>query len=718
MTWLLFPVLVIAMPGIAITGRVYDATDSTPLYGAHVSVHGTDRGTATDSTGRFVIVGIDPAGLQLEASHVAYTPARTRVNRRQCRDINFLLQPRAITLAPVEVRPRVPTPPPGTVELTIDQVRHVPGAEKDLFRALQTLPGVASTGDYFGWLYVRGGVPSENLFLLDGLEIPNPYHFAGLASVFNNRLVDRVRFSTGGFGPDRGDRVASVLQVTTRPARTDRVHMLVGLDPVEIDGTIESMLPGNVGMLAAARHSYLGSLLRQIDFGTGYLQPGYTDLQVRLTRRWHNPALDLSAGLLRSAEHAVAGDSGGSRRLGLDLASDFWTAGVNLSWQPHARIRIRSTLSALDSRQEFKVRDAFGTHERHHHPRKRGFVIDARCLVTDQTVVRAGASLGAVDYSHHSTLPMELIDPSRWGDTATARVSFNQGGGFVELVHDPGIIRLAAGLRVDARSLGDPVVASPRLNAVVRLGTDTRLHAAWGIYRQFAAPEYVAPDSLGLPGLDPSRSRHIVVGFNHRLPADVEARVELYDKNLTNVVVVENRVAGDTTPMYTVSTSGTGRARGIELTLSGSGDRLSWRISYAFSRARRSWLHGIKPTPADGEQPHILNLTGAIKLPAAFDASARLRWAAGAPYTPETHYYENHCIPGDHNSARYPDYFRLDLRLARRFRFGRHRLEAYASVLNVTCAGNVQSYYYDSTGERKTIYMMPLLPLVGIEFGF
>ena len=718
MTWLLLSVLLVAAPGRMLSGRVFDATDSTPLCGAHVSVRGTTRGTATDSAGRFVIAGIDPSELQLEASHIAYVPSQARVNRAQRHSVDFMLQPRTITLAPVEIRPRTPAPSPGTVELSIDQVRQVPGAEKDLFRAVQAQPGVASTGDYFGWLYVRGGTPDENLFLLDGLEIPNPYHFAGLASVFNNRLVDKVRFSTGGFGPGHGDRVSSVLQVTTRPVRTDRVRAQVGLDPIELDGTVEGILPGAVGLLAAARHSYLGTLLRQVDFGTSYLQPGYTDLQARLTRRWNNPALDLSASLLRSVEHAVAGDSGHSRKLGLDLTSDFWTAGVNLCWRPHPRLRVRSTLSAYDSRQEYEIRDAFGTHERRHHPRKRTLSGDARYLATDRTALVAGVSLGAVNYSHRSTLPMELVDPSRWGDTATAEVSFNQGGGFVELVHDPGIIRLAAGLRVDARSLGDPVVVSPRFNARVRLGSNTGLHAAWGIYRQFAAPEYLAPDSLGLPGLDPSRSRHAVLGIDHRLPAGIEARVELYDKFLTNVLVVEDRIAGGTATVRTGSASGTGWARGIELSLSGSGNRFSWRASYAYARARRSWLHGVAPTPTDGEQPHILNLTGAIELPAAFDASARLRWTAGAPYTPETHYYENHCIPGDHNSARYPDYFRLDLRLARRFRLGRHRLEAYASVLNATWAKNVQSYYYDAAGERQTINMMPLLPLIGIECGF
>jgi hypothetical protein len=219
MSWLI--ALIVAANNGIVTGWVFDAADSTPLRAANVTVPGTELGTFTDSTGRYVLTGVSARRLRIEVSHVAFQSAYvTLAPADSVRRINLWLGMREIPMPSVSVRPARYTAPPASVEqLSAAEVRSLPGAEKDVFRAVQTLPGVTSSGDYFGWLHVRGGTPEENLVLLDGMEIPNPYHLSGLASIFNTQMVDRVDFSTGGFGPDYGDAVSSVMSVSTRAAR-------------------------------------------------------------------------------------------------------------------------------------------------------------------------------------------------------------------------------------------------------------------------------------------------------------------------------------------------------------------------------------------------------------------------------------------------------------------------------------------------------------------
>jgi hypothetical protein len=418
--------------------------------------------------------------------------------------------------------------------------------------------------------------------------------------------------------------------------------------------------------------------------------------------------LRVSASLLRSRETAAAGDSGNWRAPSLRLDSDLWTAGLNAQWQPGEDVFVTGSVSALDSRTEMSVADVLGAHSRIHHPRKAAASASLRYRPGRETELSAGASAGWLDYYHKSNIPLEIIDPSRWGDSLAARCTTAQQGAYANVSSDLSTrLTAGAGVRLDRQNLDGTLLASPRAHASYRVGAGTTARVAWGIYRQFMAPEYRnADDSLGQP--EPLLSRHAVAGIEQSLPAGISARLEVYDKTFDNIVTVND--SGHFVD------DGSGSARGVELTVrQRAGDRLSWWATYAYSRTRRSWLHGADPVAADADQPHAANLAGSARLPAGFDLGVKLRIASGAPYTPERWVRGNHCYVGEHNSARYPLYRRLDLRVAHGFRVGRGRLEAYLSVLNVTNAHNVQSYYYDNESTRRAIYMIPRVPFLGVS---
>ena len=63
------------------------------------------------------------------------------------------------------------------------------GGEPDFAQYLQTTPGVITTGDQGGQMYIRGGSPIQNKVLLDGMTIYNPFHSIGFFSVFDTDIM-------------------------------------------------------------------------------------------------------------------------------------------------------------------------------------------------------------------------------------------------------------------------------------------------------------------------------------------------------------------------------------------------------------------------------------------------------------------------------------------------------------------------------------------------
>ena len=99
-------------------------------------------------------------------------------------------------------------------------MKSVAGAGENIYRVLQTLPGVAAVNDFDSRLSVRGGGPDQNLTMMDGVEIHNPYRLFGLTSAFNPETVANFELITGGFNAQYGDRLSSILIVDNRPGST------------------------------------------------------------------------------------------------------------------------------------------------------------------------------------------------------------------------------------------------------------------------------------------------------------------------------------------------------------------------------------------------------------------------------------------------------------------------------------------------------------------
>src|SRR5437868_9105432 len=205
-------------------GRV-TAGNGDSIIAATVMLSGSNgtRTASTDSTGYFLFYDVASGSYTLRVERIGYLPLVRPVTVAQAAvslDIVLPDAPVAIEAVTVEgERQRAQFRDQAGVtkrELSKNELKLIPGlAEADVLRAIEALPGVVSTSDFSSAYNVRGGSADENLILLDGIPIYNPFHLGGMFSIFNSDLVERAELLAGGFPAEYGGRVSSVLNVVS-----------------------------------------------------------------------------------------------------------------------------------------------------------------------------------------------------------------------------------------------------------------------------------------------------------------------------------------------------------------------------------------------------------------------------------------------------------------------------------------------------------------------
>ncbi len=272
----------------SIYGKVTDAVSNQPLLGVNVILIGTNYGAATDLDGKFEIAGIPVNSYQVKASIIGYSSEiKTDIVVRSSKpaQVDFNLTEETIQLQNVTVNAgyfsKAPTDIISTRKFGYEEIRRIPGGFEDVVRALSVLPGVAQADPGRNDLIVRGGAPSENLYILDGIEIPNINHFGtqgasgGPLSYINLDYVKETSFSTGGFSAEYGDKLSSVLKINLRNGREDRLGGKATISASQFGINLEGPIGDNNNFIFSARRSYLDFIFKAAGFG---FVPEYYDL--------------------------------------------------------------------------------------------------------------------------------------------------------------------------------------------------------------------------------------------------------------------------------------------------------------------------------------------------------------------------------------------------------------------------------------------------------
>ncbi len=251
-----------------VSGYVEDASTGEKLFGATVAIEGTTQGVVSNFYGYYSL--IVPANATLVYSFVGYTSHRQTVNPTADITITAKLQPRILDEVIIEGNkeesPEL-APQVSTIKLSSKQLMNLPaiGGEVDVLKAIQLLPGVQSGREGMSGIYVRGGGPDQNLFLLDGVPLYNVSHLGGLFSVFNPDAISDVSLIKGGFPARYGGRLSSVVNIKTKDGNREQntTEATVGL--ISARALNQGPIAGGKGSyMIGGRRTYIDLLTRPI----------------------------------------------------------------------------------------------------------------------------------------------------------------------------------------------------------------------------------------------------------------------------------------------------------------------------------------------------------------------------------------------------------------------------------------------------------------------
>ena len=316
--------LAAAQETTTVTGTVINGATALPI--PDVRIESEQEAVTTGPDGRFSVV-LREGETTLRFRADGY---QERILPVEGADLEVRLFSNTFTETVEVVAESIPQQRPSSNLIPSEEIFQVPGSIDNVFRTLDTLPGVASTDDIGSRLAVRGGTPDQNLTVMDGVEIHNPYRLFGITSAFNPETVENFHLAAGGFGVTYGDRLSSLLIVNNRPGSrefqgatalsiTDGNVVLEGTTPIWDNGT----------WLFSARRTYYDLLLNapgDQDF------PSFADLQLQAGWQF-GPGHRLTLMGLHSVEDADididTGRSGETLALGSDVSNDLTSARFN-----------------------------------------------------------------------------------------------------------------------------------------------------------------------------------------------------------------------------------------------------------------------------------------------------------------------------------------------------------------------------------------------------
>jgi len=579
-------------------GTVRDKVTREPIGAANVIVVGMPRGAAADLDGSYRITHIPPGTYSLTASAVGYQPVTLReisLSPSRPSVIEFLLQPTVIEGEAVTVTAEIievsPTEmPTSSRTLRYEEVRRAPGAIEDVQRMVQSLPGVVASNDSDNELVVRGGSPTENLTVIDGIEVMNTNHLTfgdegqgggGPINALNTEFLEDVTFASGGFSARYGDRMSSVLDLNLREGNRDHAGGSGELSMMGLGGHLESPLPGKKGSLLWTVHRSYLELLPEGSVPTPTV-PVYWSSQAKMTydlsQRHYltvNGFYSEDNQTFRPEDKEKAGEDFSIGMDGLDFNTEKHFVGARLRslwgsgfmdvvvahnsqyahWEQYStqddgslRTSIRNQRTDEIDQLHFHYsgkaygRDEWGTGFSLKPSRyKQEFWAQGDSLVYDDDVLGVDAGLDP-DTFYYSDVS-KTVDEWALKRAVYLQYTWRPGHG----------LAFTAGVRHDGLDVSSETAIDPRVSLVWDVTPQWTLSVAWGLYHQSQNLDlYLDPTVIASNAELPySKAVQYVCGLSYSPRSSTRISVEGYYKDYKDLLVAEEEIVREMTGDWT-----------------------------------------------------------------------------------------------------------------------------------------------------------------------
>lgn len=666
------------------------------------------------------------------------------------------------------------TPPEPEVEITVtgerreigqttlskEDVREMPGAFGDAFRAIEALPGVAPLVSGIPYFYVRGAPPNNAGYFVDGVRVPLLFHLGLAQSVIHPGLIDHVDFFPSVAPARYGGYAGPIIAGQTREPAT-ALHGEANLRLVDAGALLEAPFASGRGTaLVAGRYGYPGPV---VALATDDMKIGYWDYQARLS--WKLGTSDtVSAFAFGShdylATRSPSGDPEAAKHLQEQFVSDFHRLDLRYDHaMPEGRLRLAVTggYDSQGAEPTFAINHLVGAR------------LELEQRLTETLRFRGGVDAELDHYRLRITAqgPGEPVVPQSANPPPT-NLRAGLHGDFVwrvtrsvEVVPGARFGLFTSSRHREAPSKGHerwlvPAV-DPRITARINVTPSAAWLSSFGIAHQYPSLRVgnAPAPMVSVPGFpfgdhELQRSMQGAQGFELGLPADLTfSATGFYTLSwgLTDLssscfqlepasrpppttpgpqIVVPPYVCPNNEPV-------TGRAYGLELMLRRPfSKRLAGMLTYTLSRSMRE-ARFITPSggvntatvPSEFDRTHVLNAILGYQLGRGWRVGSRLLFYTGTPYS---HLSGSVAVP-PYNAYRNPSFYRVDVRLEKRWRVGESASVAFVlEGQNVTLQKERTSLGIDCEGEGgpqgetntcKQSEIGPLtIPSIGVEAFF
>jgi hypothetical protein len=757
-----------------IRGFIYDKSNGEPMSFEKIKVLKLDSsivaGAVTDLNGFFSIPKMEKGNFLLKVENFKYEIAIQKVEIKEGKkiyDIKFELIKKDIVKELDEVKVSAENKTKRTEveisKLKLDKasIERIPsyGAENDIVGAFSVTPGVVTTGDQGGQLYVRGGTPIQNKVLLDGMTIYNPFHSIGFFSIFETELVKNVDIYTGGFESKYGGRISSVMDITYRDGNRQEFGGKVSASPflakLVLEGPIgkksQDGSPRAGSYIFSAKHSLLDytskSLYPRINDGNG-LPFNFTDLygKVTFTADGGSKFSAFAFHNQDSVNYSVA-----------DLNWDASGGGINFLMVPSGSpIFIRGHVNGSNFQTTF-----------------------AETALEPRFSKIGGFDLG-FDFSVFLKNESEMNYGFNLSGFNTQFVTYNEAKRKIEAnnftteigtyfnyrkVTNRWVIQ--AGLRVQVYASLNTVSPEPRLGLKYNANENLRFKFSGGRFSQnftsassdkdvvnlfnglLSAPTNVQEQFINeFQQMKDTKNGlqyawHAILGFEYDLGKNVSVNIEGYYKYFSQLSNInQNKLYEDVAQFEQIDDVfkkdfilESGQSYGVDFLVKYSKDRLFlWGV---YSLGKNTRWDGFQEYFPVFDRRHNINLVGSYLFGNKKDYELNIRWnlGSGLPFTPNAGFYQGESFQGgvttdyvtnnpsststllgSFNSQRLPAYHRLDITFKKQFKFkNKTSMELIASITNVYGRNNI-FYVNRVTGEE--IYQFPILPSFGMSYKF
>ena len=732
-----------------VRGWIRSAIDEEGIPRATVEVAG--RRAITNDEGRFEITGVPAGRAQLAVAAFGYR-ARSQTVDVPAGDavtVSIVMEAAPMRLPTVETEARrttererfEDTPDVGSFSIASRTMSQLPGVgEADVLRIVQLLPGVLARNDYDAGYNVRGGESDQNLVLLDGIPVYNPFHLGGLFGTFIDDAVERADLYAGGFGARYGGRLSSVLEVDSREEARAGVHGSVGVSLLATTVTLGGAPgDGRTSWNVGARRTYADLLASKLrDEGFPYY---FQDAQAHVTRVLSGGGtLSLTAYAGKDVlDGSFAGLDDSSNVGGGNLLFDWGNmlAGVTLDLPVPRLLGDSATFLQRASVSRFGTNLDLGDGAL----RFENSVLDLR--LTGSLTRHGDAHTPAIGYE----VVRHDVAYDIYSDQLTAKLFELDQAPTTVAVFAEDLWRVTPSLLARIGVRGEQVGSagwsgiSPRVALKYFLTPDVALTAAGGQYAQWL--HAVRDEDLPVRIFDfwvsaddyipVSKATHAVLGAEGWLGSARFVRLEAFLKEYDRLL--EPDPADDPTVRGDEFRGVEGRSWGLDLLVRqlDAGPLSGW-LAYTFTMNDRA-KDGVEYAPAQ-DRRHNLNLVATYRMRGNYILSGRFGFGTGTPFTPIVGQLvrrvydpvrqtwdpagaerQTNVIGGERNSERYPMYHRLDFAISRPIIKDRTTITPYLQIVNAYNRRNVWIYqfdYEDNPPTSEAISQFPILPTIGV----